>query len=280
MAERREITPDYFDVLGIPLLKGRVFTAQDHANAPLVVVANETFVRQMLPGQDPLGVRVRLGMGRNQDPWTTIVGVVGDVRSASLAAAPKPTLYHAHAQFNRSGMTVVMKSPLAQAELIAAAKAGVKTLDPTLPLTKTQTMESVLATATVRPRFGALLLALFAGLALLLALIGIYGNVAWAVGQRTPEIGLRMALGATPFALLRLVVGQGIKPVLIGLALGLVTAFALTRLMSGFLFGVSATDPATFIGITLSLFVVALLACWVPARRATKVDPMIALRFE
>jgi len=279
-AERREITPGYFNVLGVPLLKGRVFTAQDNLASPLVLVANETFVRQMLPSQDPLGVRVKLGRASNQNPWRTIVGVVGDVHSSSLTAAPKPTLYQSHAQFNQGEMTVVLKSPLAQAELIAAAKASVKELDPTLPLTKIQTMESVLATATARPRFGTLLLALFAGLALLLAVVGIYGSVAWAVSQRTQEIGLRMALGALPFDLLKLVVGQGIKPVLIGLALGLVGAFALTRLMSGLLFGVSATDPATFAGITASLLAVALLACYVPARRATKVDPLVALRYE
>jgi putative ABC transport system permease protein len=280
IVQRREITPDYFKVIGVPLLKGRVFMAQDHADAPLALVVNETFARQMLPGKDPLGVRVRLGRAGNQNPWRAIVGVVGDVHSSSLTAAPRPQFYLPHTQWNRSGMTIVMKSPLAQAELIAAAKANVKALDPALPVTKVRTMESVLSTATVGPRFSALLLAIFAGLALLLALIGIYGCVAWAVGQRTPEIGLRMALGAQPFDLLRLIVGQGIKPVLIGLALGLTGAGALTRLMRGLLFGVSATDPVTFVVIATSLLVVTLLACWIPARRATKVDPMTALRSE
>jgi predicted permease len=280
IVERREITSDYFKALSVPLLKGRVFTAQDHADAPLVLVVSETFARQMLPNKDPLGIRVRLGRAGNQNPWRTIVGVVGDVRSSSLTAVTKPQFYLPHTQWNRSGLTVVMKSPLAQAELIAAAKASVKALDPALPLTKIQTMENVLHTATVRPRFGALLLALFAGLALLLALIGIYGSVAWAVGQRTPEIGLRLALGATPLDLLRLVIGQGLKPVLFGLAFGLAGAFTLTRLLSGLLFGVSVTDPATFIAITSSLLIVALLACYLPARRATKVDPLIALRHE
>ncbi len=280
IVQRREITPDYFKVMGVPLLKGRVFTAQDHADAPLALVVSETFARQMLSGKDPLGVRVRLGRAGSQNPWRTIVGVVGDVHSSSLTAAPRPQFYLPHTQWNRSGMTIVMKSPLAQAELIAAAKAGVKALDPALPVTKVQTMESVLSTATVGPRFSALLLAIFAGLALVLALIGIYGGVAWAVGQRTPEIGLRMALGAQPFDLLRLIVGQGIKPVLIGLALGGAGAGALTRLMRGLLFGVSATDPLTFVVITTSLLVVTMLACWIPARRATKVDPMTALRSE
>jgi putative ABC transport system permease protein len=177
-------------------------------------------------------------------------------------------------------MTVVVKSPLPQAELIAAAKAGVRALDPSMPLANIQTMENVLSAATARPRFSASLLGLLAGLALLLALVGIYGSVAWAASQRAPEIGLRMALGAQPFDALKLVVGQGIKPVLIGLAVGLAGAFALTRLMSGLLFGVTATDPATYAGVSLSLMVVALLACWIPARRATKVDPMIALRHE
>ncbi|MGH9840045.1 MAG: ADOP family duplicated permease [Blastocatellia bacterium] len=279
-AEQREITPGYFKVMGVPLLKGRVFTAQDHLSSPLVVVVNETFARQILPGKDPLGSRVRLGRPADENPWRTIVGVVGDVYSSSLTSAPKPQLYLPHAQFNQNVMTVVMKSPLTQAELLAAAKATVKSLDPALPLSKIQTMENVLATATVRPRFGTLLLTLFAGLALLLALIGIYGSVAWTVGQRTPEIGLRMALGATPFDLLRMVIGQGIKPVLIGLALGLAGAFALTRLLSGLLFGVSATDPATFAAITSSLLIVALLACYLPARKATKVDPLVALRHE
>jgi predicted permease len=277
---RREITPDYFKALGVPLLKGRGFTAQDSADAPLVLVVNEAFARQMLPGKDPLGIRLKLGRAGNKNPWRTIVGVVGDVRSSSLTAAAKPQFYLPHTQWDRGGMMVVMKSPLPQAELIAAAKASVKALDPALPLSRIQTMESVLYTATVGPRFSALLLALFAGLALLLALIGIYGSVAWAVGQRTPEIGLRMALGAKPFDLLRLIIGQGVKPVLIGLALGLAGAFTLTRLIRGFLFGVSATDPMTFLLIITSLLIVTLLACWIPARRATKVDPMTALRFE
>jgi putative ABC transport system permease protein len=177
-------------------------------------------------------------------------------------------------------MTVVVKSTIAQAELVAAAKANVKALDPSLPLAKIQTMEDVLSAATTRPRFSALLLALFAGLALLLALVGISGSVAWAVSQRMQEIGLRMALGAQPIDLIKLVVRQGIKPVLIGLALGLAGAFTLTRLMRGLLFGVSATDPVTFVGVTTSLLAVALVACWIPARRATKVDPLVALRCE
>ncbi|MGH9935733.1 MAG: ABC transporter permease [Blastocatellia bacterium] len=280
MAERRAITPDYFKALGTPLLKGRVFTSQDNLDSPFVALVNETFARQMLAGKDPIGVRVNLGKSAGQNSWRTIVGVVSDVRSSSLTVAFQPQLYLPYNQFNQSMMTVVVKSPLAQAELVAAAKASVKALDPSLPIAKIQTMEGVLSAATARPRFGALLLALFAGLALLLALIGIYGSVAWAVGQRTPEIGLRMALGATPFDLLRMVVGQGIKPVLIGLALGLAGAFALTRLLSGLLFGVSATDPATFTAITGSLLIVALLACYIPARKATQVDPMVALRTE
>jgi putative ABC transport system permease protein len=279
-AERREITTDYFKALGVPLLKGRVFSSQDNADAPLVVVVNQTFVRQMLSGKDPIGARVKLGKSADQRPWREIVGVVGDVHGFSLTSASRPQLYMPHTQFNQSVMTVVVKSAMAQAELIAAAKASVRELDPSMPLANIQTMESVLSAATSRPRFSALLLALFAGLALLLALVGISGAVAWAVSQRLQEIGLRMALGAQPFDLLKLVVRQGIKPVLIGLALGLAGAFTLTRLMRGLLFGVSATDPVTFVGITTSLLVVALLACWIPARRATKVDPLVALKHE
>jgi putative ABC transport system permease protein len=279
-AERREVTSDYFKALGVPLRKGRVFSAQDHANAPLVVVVNETFVRQRLSGTDPLGARIKLGKPDSQSPWRTIVGVVGDVHSSSLTLAPQPQLYQPHTQFSQSRMTVVVKSLLAQADLIASVKASVKALDPSLPLAKIQTMEGVLSATTASPRFGTVLLALFAGLALLLALVGIYGSVAWAVGQRRPEIGLRMALGAQPFDLLKLVIRQGIKPVLIGLMLGLAGAFALTRLMSGLLFGVTATDPTTFVGVSLCLMAVALLACWLPARRAAKIDPMIALRAE
>jgi len=279
-AERREVTFDYFKALGVPLRKGRVFSAQDDANAPLVVVVNETFVRQRLSGTDPLGARIKLGKPDSQSPWRTIVGVVGDVHSSSLTLAPRPQLYQPHTQFSQSRMTMVVKSSLAQADLIASVKASVKALDPSLPLAKIQTMEGVLSATTARPRFGTVLLALFAGLALLLALVGIYGSVAWAVSQRRPEIGLRMALGAQPFDLLKLVIRQGIKPVLAGLGMGLIGAVALTRLMSGLLFGVSASDPATFGGVTASLLVVALLACWIPARRATKVDPLTALRHE
>jgi putative ABC transport system permease protein len=280
MAERLEITPDYFQALGVPLLKGRIFSTQDHAQAPPVVIVNETLARQMLPGKDPLGARIKLTSSYNPNDWRTIVGVVGDVRSYSLAQAPRPQLYYPHSQFTQNRLTVVVESALPHAELIATAKAHAKALDPLLPLAKIQTLEGALSAATASPRFGALLLALFAGLALLLALVGIYGSVAWAVSQRTPEIGLRMALGATPSVLLRLVVGQSIKPVLAGLALGLAGAFALTRLMNGLLFGVSATDPATFVAVTGSLLSVALLACYFPARKATAVDPMVALRSE
>jgi putative ABC transport system permease protein len=280
MAERREITQDYFKALGVPLLKGRAFTPQDNSNSSLVVVVNETFARQLLLGKDPIGRRIKISKPGDESPWRAIVGVVGDVHSSSLASASQPQLYLPLAQFNQSVMTVVVKSTIAQAELVAAAKANVKALDPSLPLAKIQTMEDVLSAATTRPRFSALLLALFAGLALLLALVGISGSVAWAVSQRMQEIGLRMALGAQPIDLIKLVVRQGIKPVLIGLALGLAGAFTLTRLMRGLLFGVSATDPVTFVGVTTSLLAVALVACWIPARRATKVDPLVALRCE
>jgi putative ABC transport system permease protein len=279
LAEHREITTGYFEALGIPLLKGRAFTAQDNLDSPPVVIVNEAFARQLLPpGKDPIGRRISIQKPADAGSWRTIVGVIGDVHSSSLSEPPHLQLYLPHTQINQNVMMVVVKSHLAQAELVAAAKAAVKELDPALPLAGIRTMEGVLSSATERPRFSAYLLALFACLALLLALVGISGSVAWAVSQRTQEMGLRMALGAQSYDLLKLVVGQGIKPVLLGLALGLAGALALTRLMRGLLFEVSATDPATFVGITTGLLVVALLACWIPARRATKVDPMIALR--
>lgn len=280
VAERRVITPDYFKVMSIPVLQGRAFTDQDTVTAPLAVIVNETFVRKLFPNTDPIGKRLKLG-GHNQDlPWRTVVAVIKDVLSISLVQEPKPQVYLPLTQFNRNEMSIVVKSALPPASLISAAKSELGSLDSALPIANIDTMEGIIAQALRRPRFNTFLISLFAGLALLLTVVGLYGSVAWAVNQRAHEIGIRMALGAQTRDVLKLIIVQGMKLVLIGVAIGLMGAFVLNRLMERLLFGVSATDPLTFALIALLLALVSLLACYVPARRAMKIDPIATLRSE
>jgi putative ABC transport system permease protein len=280
--ETRSIEGDYFQTMQIPLLAGRDFTVHDNADAPLVGIVNEALVKQHFPNENPLGKRVRWARA-DEIHWITIVGVVGDVRHFGLDAPEEPALYTPYPQSGRvwkRWMTVIARGPQAPAALTAAVKTAVWKIDPQLPLTKVLTMSDVLAESFAERRFNMLLLSLFAALALALAGVGIYGVISYAVTQRTREIGIRMALGATVRDVLQLVIGQGLKLALLGVGLGLMGALAATRLLKSLLFGVSATDPLTFLAISALLLGVALLACWLPARRATKVDPMIALRCE
>jgi putative ABC transport system permease protein len=284
--ETRSIEGDYFKVMQIPLRAGREFTPHDNASAPLVGIVNEALVKQHFPNENPLGKRVRWARD-DQVNWITIVGVVGDVQHFGLDAPEEPALYTPYAQSGREWkrwMTVVVRgqqsSAASSGALTAAIKNAVWKIDPQLPLTKVLPMTSVMAESFAERRFNMLLLSLFAALAMTLAGVGIYGVISYAVTQRTHEIGIRMALGAQVGDVLRLVIGQGMKLVLIGVAIGLAAALVLTRLLQTLLFGVSATDPLTFAGIALVLLIVALLACYLPARRATKVEPMIALRCE
>ncbi len=280
--ETRSIEGDYFQVMQIPLRAGREFTPHDDASAPLVGIANEALVKRYFPQENPLGKRVRWARDE-QINWLTIVGVVGDVQHFGLDTPEEPALYSPYAQSGREWkrwMTVVVRGSQASGALTAAVKTAVWKIDPQLPLTKVLTMTEVMAESFAERRFNMLLLSLFAVLAMTLAGVGVYGVMSYLVAQRAREIGIRMALGAQLRDVLRLVMGQGLKLALLGLGLGLIGAWAATRLLKSLLFSVSTTDPLIFLVISGLLVGVALLACWLPARRATKIDPMIALRYE
>ncbi|MEW5927741.1 MAG: ABC transporter permease [Gemmatimonadota bacterium] len=277
-ADIRAVGGDYFRAQGVRLLRGRVFDARDAAGSTPVVVINEALAREQFPGEDPVGRRLVYDWGEDFD--TEIVGVVADVRETSLTDAPAPAFYRPFTQFPDGNLNVVVRAAGDPAALAGAVRAQVRELDPNLPVASVQTMESVLADAAARQRLSSYLLAGFAGVALLLAAIGLYGIISYGVAQRRGEIGVRVALGADRRNILRLIVGQGMALTAAGLALGLVGAFALTRLLRSLLFGVTATDPATYLAVPLILAAVALAASWLPASRAARVDPATALRVQ
>jgi putative ABC transport system permease protein len=277
-ASARVVTPEYFRAQGIPLRAGRVFTEQDRAGAPGTVVVNEAFARRYLPGVEPLGQRLRLGIN---DIEAEVVGVVGDIRGEFLARPPAPEYYIPEAAVAFGDMTLVVRTTAGDpTSLTAALRQAVAELDKEQPLYDVRTMDSLAARSVARQRFSMTLIGVFAVLAMLLAAVGIFSVMSSLVAQRTHEIGLRMALGAQPRDILSMVVRHGVVLTLVGVAVGLAASFALTRLMKSLLYEVSATDPAVYGGITGLLAAVALVACYVPARRATKVDPLIALRYE
>ncbi len=274
------VSPDYFRALGTRLRSGRYFTAADSADAPHVVLINETLARDFFPGEDPIGKRLNVGTEQEPD-WNQIVGVIGDVKYNGLADEAQPALYLPVAQGPSWSLALIIKTEAADPlSLASAARFEISQLDPELPIAQISTMEQRLATAVAQPRFRTLLIALFAAVALILACVGIYGVMSYSVMQRTHEIGVRMALGAQAGDVLKMVIGQGLTVAATGVVIGLAASFVLTRLMSSLLFGVKATDPATFITTALLLALTALMACYIPARRATKVDPMAALRYE
>ncbi|MGH9939568.1 MAG: ABC transporter permease [Blastocatellia bacterium] len=275
-SEWRVVSPDYFRTLGIPLLQGRDFTERDNLNAPISVIISQALAGRLWPNQNPLGRRLRFGPRL----WVTVAGVVGNVRNVSLSIEPRPMLYLCAYSLPLPVMTLAARAEADPRGVIAAIRAKVKEVDPDMPLANLQTTEEILDRASAQPRFNTWLLGAFAAIALGLGAVGIYGVIAYSVAQRAHEIGVRMALGARGADVLKLILKQGMTLTLIGVAIGLVVSFALTRRMKTLLYGVSATDPATFTVIVLLLTFVALLACWIPARRATKVDPMIALRSE
>ena len=274
-AERRWVTPGYFAAMGIPIRRGRVFTSKDTADQPSVVVINETLARQFFGAADPVGHRLKV-----QGAWRAIVGVVSDVKSASLESDVRPQVYRPHAQDPWPPMTVVLHTDGNPLALASAVRGEVKAIDGLLPVAKMRTMEQVVSNATGARRFNTALLAFFAVAALLLTTTGIYGVVAFLVGRRSREIGIRIALGAQRRAVYRLVLRQGMKPVALGGVAGLTGSLAASRLVASQLYGVTTLDPLTLISIPLLLLVAALLACWLPARRAARVDPMEALRHE
>jgi putative ABC transport system permease protein len=272
------VTPGYFKAMGIPLLRGRLFTERDTKEAQRVVVINETMAKRFFPNEDPVGKRVHVTMG--QTLYREIVGVVGDVKHYSLDQETTAQTYEPYAQQPFSGMTLITRTAGDPTGLSAAIRGEVLKIDKEQPVSNVRTLKHYLATSIAQQRFSVLLLGIFAAVAMTLACVGIYGVLSYSVTQRRREIGVRMALGAARRDVLRLVVGHAMLLTLTGVAIGLGAAFALTRAMSTLLFGVSATDPTTFALIALLLVAVALLAALVPARRATKVDPMVALRVE
>jgi putative ABC transport system permease protein len=271
------INPHYFDSLGTRLLKGRAFTDRDAAGAPSVFIINETLARRFWPNEDPLGKQIRYN---SNDPWGEIVGVVEDIKYDGLHLASSPHLFEPYQQNAWPFLSVTVRSQLDQAPLLNSVQREVKALDPNLPVSSVKTMEEVMAQSLATRRFVLLLFSLFAGLALLLASVGIYGVLTASVAQRTRELGIRLALGATKRNVWRVVVGQGMRLVLLGLTLGFISALALNHLIEKLLFAVRATDPLTYAVIGVVFIAVALLACWLPAHRATKVDPLIILRSE
>ena len=285
------VTPDYFRAMGIPMLRGRVFAESDALETPRVAILTETLARRCFPNENPIGKRIypgKLNPGQagqldrwtNVSMWTEVVGVVADVKSLNLDPQVETNVYVSYWQWPMQTPTLLVRTAGNPANFAAMIYSEARSLNKNLPTPKVQTMNERLSDVVAQPRFQTLLLALFGLVTLALVSAGIYGVVSYAVARRTQEIGIRVALGAQGRDVLKLIVGQGLKLALAGVGIGLAAAFALTRLMKNLLYGVSALDPLTFVAVALLLVGVALLACYLPARRATKVDPMTALRHE
>jgi predicted permease len=281
-AHYRVVSADYFRALGVPLLEGRTFQAADDSTAPHVAVVNESLVRQMWPGASGLGKRIRFrGMDAHNETWMTIVGVVRDARQIALDAAPVPEVYVSYRQRpdRASSMSVVVRTRVAPQSLAAAVREAVRAQGSDVSVT-IGTMEERVARSVADRRFVMLVLTAFGVVALLLAAVGIYGVLSYSVARRSKEIGVRVALGARPSAVLGMVVADSMRPVIWGTIAGVAGALALTRVLRGLVYGVGVTDPFAFGVATATLIVVAVAASLVPARRASKVDPIVALRAE
>ncbi len=274
------ITPDYFRAMGVTLLRGRFFNESDNDKSQPVIIVNATLARRHFPGEDPIGKRIKFSKPQVQDEWQTIIGVVNDEKQDGLGAKVEHETYQPLLQNAQDEMTLIVRAAIDPQSLVGAIREEIRALDRSLPLYDIKTMRVAIYESLARERFITLLLIVFAALALSLASIGVYGVLSYSVTQRTREIGIRIALGAQTGDVLKLVVAQGGKLAALGMAIGLISAFALTRLMKTLLFGVSATDPLTFVAVSLLLSIMALLACYIPARRATKVDPLVSLRVE
>jgi putative ABC transport system permease protein len=287
LAEEMTVSSGYFRALGVPLLKGRLFNDSDRVEKqgdPMLLVINETLAKKYFPNQDPIGKRIQTGDPDPRSPWEAIIGVVGDVKYSGLDAEPSPTLY---VPYNEQGwvmwsseMYLVVRTPLDSAAIVPAIRTQLESIDKDLPLAQVRTMDQLLEESVVEQRFRTWLVGAFAGLALLLAAIGIYAVISYSVTQRTREIGVRIALGAQSSDVLTMVLGQGLRLAALGLLIGIVGALAVTRIMRSLLYSTSATDLVSFLATSCVLMVVALLACYIPARRATRVDPIVALRYE
>ena len=275
--------PNYFRTMGIPIIKGRDFEARDQHKSTPVVIVTESFAKRYFPGEEVIGKRIKPGITTfddENDPIRDIIGVVGDVRSRALNTEPKPAYYLVQSQVPFSGSTVLVKTTGEPYSLLNSVSHEVSRMDAEVPVFGVKTMEEYLAASVAGPRFNTTLLSIFAAVALVLTIIGLYGVMSYSVAQRTNEIGIRMALGAQTRDVVAMIVKQGLRMVGLGVGIGILGALALTRLLSTLLFGVTTKDPATFAAIAGLLSVVALLACYIPAWRATKVDPLEALRCE
>ncbi|MGH9452491.1 MAG: ADOP family duplicated permease [Terriglobia bacterium] len=279
-ADYSTVSPDYFRVMRIPLQRGRFFSAQDSPSNPNVAIISETLARRYFPNQDPIGRQMRFGFPPNGSVSREIVGVVGDVRDVALSRKPGPMMYVPFAQAPLYGGEVVVRSSLSASSVADGIRRAVHSIDKDLPVTDVESFPDAVGASIAQERFRTLLLSSFSGIALILAAIGIFGVISYSASQRTHEIGIRMALGARQRDVLRLILGQGAKLALLGLGAGAVAALLLTRFLSALLFGVRPSDPVTYVVVALILAGVALLASYIPARRAAKVDPMVALRHE
>jgi predicted permease len=270
------VTPGYFTALGIPILRGRDFTQADLDTSAPVLIANQTLARRLWPGQDPIGRFVWLGPKAKYQ----IIGVAGDVRHEGLREKPGAAIYGPISHFPRSTLKIFVRTAGDPRSLAAPVRATIRAIDPDQPISEIAPLPEIVSETVARPRFYSVMLAIFAGLALLLAGSGLYGVISYGVQRRTREIGVRMALGAVSEEVLAMVVREGLRVCAIGVAIGLVLSAAATRFLSSLLFGVSATDPAVFAGAALFLLGVGALAAYAPARRASRIDPMTALRWD
>ena len=278
--EYRAVSADFHKTLRIPLLRGRMLSDADGWDAPHAVVINETMARLIWPGADPLGQRIRLHRGAKNGPWTTVVGIVGDVREWGLDQPARPTAYYSAPQQGPLGAYLVVRTRQRPEALLASLQAELRAVDRDLPLFDVAPLEAVVDSSVSQRRFSMLLLLIFAGVAVVLASLGIYGVIAYTVTQCTRELGIRMALGASQADILALMVGQGLRMTLVGVGIGLALSLGLGRLLSTLLYGIQAHDPLTFVAVAALLVGVALVASWLPARRAARVDPAVTLRAE
>ena len=280
----RPVTSGYLETLGVSLIRGRFISASDTDNSPFVVVINQAAARQYFPDSDPIGKRLQLGAIPDASvPWMQVVGIAGDLKQ-DLAGEPKAEMYVPVRQGDSLlpvfALSVVLRTERDPVSEASALRTTVRDIDPNQPVVRVRTMQENISGSVSGPRFRAILLAMFAGTALVLAMIGLYGLMIYSVSQRVPEIGIRMALGADHYSVLRMVIWQGLRLALLGVLVGIAAALALGRILAGFLYGVGATDPSTILGVAVLLMLVALLASYLPARRAVRVDPIVALRYE
>jgi putative ABC transport system permease protein len=276
------ISNDYFKTLGVSMLRGRDFNDRDTGKSTGVVIVNQSFAKLYFPNEDPVGKRIKPGISTltEKSDWREIVGVVSDVRNRNLNSDLRPGYFVPQSQVPFNQMSLVIRTSTDPKSLVSAIQNEVHAMDQEVPVFNVKTMDEHIATTVAAPRFNTTLLVIFAAVALVLTIVGLYGVMSYSVAQRTNEIGIRMALGAQTRDVLRLIVSQGVKLVLLGLAIGLVGAFALTKLISSLLFGVTTKDPLTFAAVAILLTLIAIVACFIPARRATRLDPLKALHYE